>query len=113
MTRIARQIVRELKRFASADQRNVLIRFFKTGEGEYGYGDEFLGVKVPQTRLVVKQYWKECDFVAARELLDSKYHEVRLSALLILVKKYRWSEKHDLEQAGSPMLLSSLLQELD
>ena len=61
----------------------------------------------------MKQYWKECDFVAARELLDSKYHEVRLSAVLILVKKYQWSEKHDLGQAGSPMLLSSLLQELD
>lgn len=51
--------------------------------------------------------------MAARELLDSKYHEVRLSAVLILVKKYQWSEKHDLGQAGSPMLLSSLLQELD
>ena len=69
-------------------QREVLMGFFKTGEGEYGEGDAFLGLKVPQTREVVKGVWKEYPLNEVPELLMNKWHEVRLCGLLILVAKF-------------------------
>ena len=66
-------------------QREVLMGFFKTGEGEYGEGDEILGLKVPQTREVVKKVWKGFPLSEVPELLMNKWHEVRLCGLLILV----------------------------
>jgi len=62
--------------------------FFKTGKGEYGYGDEFLGLKVPQTREVVKQYAKDLPLAEIPYLLTNRWHEVRLCGLLILVHKF-------------------------
>ena len=70
------------------EQRRVLMGFFKTGPGEYGEGDEFLGLKVPQTREVVKNVWKDFPLSEVPELLMSKWHEVRLCGLLILVAKF-------------------------
>ena len=70
------------------EQRRVLMGFFKTGSGEYGEGDEFLGLKVPQTREVVKNVWKDFPLSEVPELLMSKWHEVRLCGLLILVAKF-------------------------
>lgn len=69
-------------------QRKVLMRFFKTAPGEYGYGDEFLGLKVPQTREVVKAVAKDVSLDEIPELLMSKWHEVRLCGLIILVEKF-------------------------
>ena len=69
-------------------QRQVLMGFFKTGPGEYGEGDEFLGLKVPQTREVVKAVWKDFPLSEVPELLMSRWHEVRLCGLLILVAKF-------------------------
>ena len=69
-------------------QRQELMRFFKTAEGEYGYGDEFLGLKVPETREVVKAAWKDLPLSEVPELLMSRWHEVRLCGLLILVEKF-------------------------
>ena len=70
------------------EQRRVLMGFFKTGPGEYGEGDEFLGLKVPQTREVVKNIWKDFPLSEIPVLLMSKWHEVRLCGLLILVAKF-------------------------
>ena len=70
------------------EQRRVLMGFFKTGLGEYGEGDEFLGLKVPQTREVVRDVWKDFPLDEVPELLMSKWHEVRLCGLLILVAKF-------------------------
>ena len=70
------------------EQRRVLMGFFKTGPGEYGEGDEFLGLKVPQTREVVKNIWTDFPLSEVPELLMSKWHEVRLCGLLILVAKF-------------------------
>ena len=70
------------------EQRRILMGFFKTGPGEYGEGDEFLGLKVPQTREVVKNVWKDFPLSEVPELLMSKWHEVRLCGLLILVAKF-------------------------
>ena len=73
---------------AKADPAQVdgLSRFFKTGPGQYGEEDSFLGIKVPVTRAVVKECWKETDFDDLEECIASEYHEVRLAALLCLVE---------------------------
>ena len=70
------------------EQRRILMGFFKTGPGEYGYGDEFLGLKVPQTRGVVKAVAKDIALEEVPKLLMSKWHEVRLCGFLILVDKF-------------------------
>ncbi len=64
-------------------------RFFKTGVGEYGYGDKFLGIPVPIQRQLVKKYYKNISLMEVEEMLHSEYHEVRLSSLLILVSKMK------------------------
>ena len=66
------------------EQRRVLMGFFKTGPGEYGEGDEFLGLKVPQTREVVRAA-KDLPLNEIPTLLMSRWHEVRLCGLLIMV----------------------------
>lgn len=67
------------------EQRRVLMGFFKTAAGQYGYGDEFLGIKVPQTREVVKMAAKDMPLSEIPRLLTCQWHEVRLCGLLILV----------------------------
>ena len=69
------------------EQRIGLMRFFKTGKGEYGEGDEFLGLKVPETREVVK-YAKDVPFEEIPKLLTNRYHEIRLCGFLLLVKRF-------------------------
>jgi hypothetical protein len=85
---VANEIIDRLKRVASDEKRKVQLRFFKTGVGEYGYGDEFLGVMVPQTRAIVKDVWQYVTLDEIETLLHSPYHEARLTALLLLVKIY-------------------------
>ena len=63
------------------------LRFFKTGPGQYGEGDRFLGLTVPIMRSVVRKY-RELDDASALELLASSWHEERLVALLLLVQGY-------------------------
>ena len=69
-------------------QREVLMRFFKTAPGEYGYGDEFLGIKVPRTREVVKLAAPDTPLSEIPELLMCRWHEVRLCGLLLLVWRF-------------------------
>lgn len=70
-----------------------LSRFFKTGPGQYGEGDRFLGIKVPVTRGVVKECWKQTGFDELEECLASEYHEIRLAGLLALVEIYSHARK--------------------
>ncbi len=70
-----------------------LSRFFKTGPGQYGEGDIFLGIKVPTTRSVVKSCWKELTLNDLEECVTNPYHEVRLAALLALVEMFSHSKK--------------------
>ena len=70
-----------------------LSRFFKTGKGQYGEGDKFLGIKVPVTREVVKQCWKDTSFNDLETCVASEYHEMRLAALLTLVEIFKHSKK--------------------
>ena len=69
-------------------QRENLMRFFKTRPGDYGEGDNFLGIKVPQTREVVKAVAKDIPLSEMPGLLFSQWHEVRLCGFLILVDKF-------------------------
>ncbi len=89
-------IRRDLRRAANPKKALILQRFFKTGPGEYGEGDVFLGVMVPQSRKIAKTHAKAADLSAIRELLASNVHEERLVALLILVLKYESGGKDDL-----------------
>ncbi len=91
---VAGDIIEYMETLQDEDQRRVLMRFFKTGPGEYGEGDEFLGLKVPQTREVVSLVSKDFPLTGIPELLMSRWHEVRLCGLLILVSKFeRLSKK--------------------
>ncbi len=74
----AREVIAYMESLRNDGQRQVLMRFFKTGPGEYGEGDEFLGLKVPQTREVVKAVAKDLQLDEVPLLLLSKWHEVRL-----------------------------------
>ncbi len=84
----SKKIIEYLESQRNEEQRQVLMRFFKTGKGEYGEGDEFLGLKVPQTREVVRAVADDIALEEVPELLMSKWHEVRLCGFLILVAKF-------------------------
>lgn len=77
-------IYTDLQSHADPKQAQILQRFFKTWEGQYGAGDIFLWLKVPVQRMIAKKYIN-LDFATLQEMLDSKIHEYRLTALLILV----------------------------
>lgn len=81
----AQDIIQYMESLHDEDQQQVLMRFFKTAPGDYGYGDEFLGIKVPQTREVVKMVAKDTPLEEIPDLLMCLWHEVRLCGLLILV----------------------------
>jgi 3-methyladenine DNA glycosylase AlkD len=82
---------KELYALADPADASFLQRFFKTGPGEYGAGDKFLGLRVPALRRLVREY-SELDDSHALEMLASSWHEERLLALLLLVHKYRRGE---------------------
>lgn len=77
-----------LKKQANPEQAKVYLRFFKTGKGKYGEGDEFLGIKVPESRKIANEF-KNLTLSEIQELLNSKVHEERLIALFILTEQYR------------------------
>jgi len=83
----ARRIQQRLRQFASTEKATLLQRFFKTGPGQYGEGDTFLGVMVPNARQVVKEF-KDAPLSEIALLLHSAWHEERLCALLLLVHQF-------------------------
>jgi len=85
----------QIQMLAQADPSQVegLARFFKTGPGQYGEGDRFLGIKVPVTRAVVKECWKDVGFPELEECIASDYHELRLAALLALVEIFKHAKR--------------------
>lgn len=81
------EIIQKLRKLGNQSRAEVLQRFFKTGKGEYGEGDVFLGIRVPLLRKLSKEY-QDITIRGARQLLKSSIHEERLLSLLILVRKY-------------------------
>ena len=82
------QIISNLRKCSDDEKKKILPRFFKTGKGEYGEGDKFLGVTVPENRKVAKAF-KDVPYEVIEWLLESEWHECRLCALLILIERYR------------------------
>lgn len=81
------KIKQELKKFANPQKAKNLMWFFKTGKGEYGEGDVFLGLSMGDVRKVAKKY-QEASLSDVQKLLNSKIHEHRMTALIILTLKF-------------------------
>jgi len=81
-------IIENLIKLKNPEKSKILQKFFKTGVGEYGEGDRFLGVTVPEQRAIVKRIYKDISLKELSKLLQNEYHEARLTALLILVHKF-------------------------
>jgi len=77
----------EIRKLANEEIAKHSLRFFKTGKGEYGYSDIFLGVRAPKIRLIAKKHI-DISIVDMKILIQSKYHEERFLGLIILVNKY-------------------------
>jgi len=91
---IEMDIKKDLKNLANPKQAEILQRFFKTGKGQYGEGDIFLGIKVPEQRKVAKKY-PDLSLKEIQELLSSKIHEHRLTSLFVLIGKYKKSDDNE------------------
>lgn len=91
MKQLTKTITNKLQALSDAEKREIFPKFFKAGKGEYGEGDRFLGVTVPNIRAIAKLH-KDISIEEIRELLQSEWHEVRLCALIIMVEK---SKKKD------------------
>lgn len=85
-----------------------LPRFFKTGKGEYGEGDQFIGVAVPEQRKVAREYFSKITLKELSELLSSEIHEHRLTALLMLISKFEKTK----EQAVKDEIIKFYLNHL-
>ncbi len=86
------QILEALQFLSNPEKKDFLPYFFKTGKGEYAEGDKFLGVVVPDSRKIVKEFWQKAEISDVQEILKSEFHEMRLVALLILVNKFEKSK---------------------
>lgn len=86
------EIKQALEFLSIPEKKEFFPRFFKAGKGEYAEGDEFIGVSVPDQRKVAKEFWNKISLKELQELLSSKIHEHRHTALLILVTKFEKSK---------------------
>jgi 3-methyladenine DNA glycosylase AlkD len=91
------QLKKEIQESKNPEQAKTLQKFFKTGKGEYAEGDIFLGIKVPIQRNIAKKY-TNMSLNEIQDILNSKIHEYRLIALLILIQKYKKAKKGRLEK---------------
>ena len=91
MKQLTKTIINKLQALSDAEKREIFPKFFKAGKGEYGEGDRFSGVTVPNIRAIAKLH-KDISIEEIRELIQSEWHEVRLCALIIMVEK---SKKKD------------------
>jgi 3-methyladenine DNA glycosylase AlkD len=93
------KIIKEIKSKENKEKVKILSRFFKTDKGQYGEGDLFLGITVPESRKIAQKYSNKIELNTVSKLIKNKYHEIRLISLLILVDKYKKSknEKEKIE----------------
>jgi len=90
------EILKEFEKLANPEKAQQLQRFFKTGKGQYGEGDIFLGIVVPEQRKLANKFDLKLDEI--QKLLSSKIHEHRLTSLFILIKKYKKAIKEKNEK---------------
>jgi 3-methyladenine DNA glycosylase AlkD len=81
------------RKLSNPERAKINAYFFKTGRGEYGEGDQFLGITVPQTRLFAKKHCSALSLKEIEELLSSPWHEERLLALILLTTQYKKSDE--------------------
>ena len=124
---------KELRKHATAERARVSVRYFKTGKGEYGEGDQFLGVAVPFQRALAAKYATQVTEADISDLLSSPYHEIRLTALFMLNTRFlksadqaeakKWVDFYlshihcinnwDLVDSSAPIVLGTWLQNRD
>ena len=124
---------KELRKNATPERARVSVRYFKTGKGEYGEGDQFLGVAVPFQRALAAKYDTQVTEADISDLLSSPYHEIRLTALFMLntrflksadqVEAKKWVDFYlshihcinnwDLVDSSAPIVLGTWLQNRD
>lgn len=97
-----------LAELAIPEKAAFLPKFFKTGKGEYGEGDLFLGVKVPDQRAVAKEFYAKISLNEIAELLSSKYHEHRLTALFMLISKFEKAKESSVKDEIVQFYLNNL-----
>jgi 3-methyladenine DNA glycosylase AlkD len=93
----AKNVITDLKSLASAKKAKDLQWFFKTGPGQYAEGDIFLGVMVPQTRKIAKEY-ADLPLQEIKKLTESDFHEVRFCGLLILVSQFEKAKTKEIRK---------------
>lgn len=94
----ATEVVKELKRHANPEKAAFFPRFFRTGPGEYGEGDQFIGVVVPDQRKIAKRF-SLLPMSEIEKLLDSPLHECRLTGLFVLVGQFEKSKCEETKKA--------------
>lgn len=105
---IVKEIKESLAILAIPEKAVFLPRFFKTGKGEYGEGDQFIGVIVPDQRKVAKEYFSKISLKELSELLSSEIHEHRLTALLMLISKFEKTKEQTVKDEIVEFYLSHL-----
>ena len=90
----ARKVIQELKLHINPEKAAFFPRFFKTGKGEYGEGDKFLGVIVPDQRKTARKF-KDLPETEIIKLLDNQYHQCRLTAVFIMVLQFEKAKSDD------------------
>jgi len=86
---LVENLKKDFSKLANPNKAKILRGFFKTGKGEYGEGDIFLGIVVPEQRKLAQKYFSSLTIEEIQELLNTNIHEYRLTALLMLVNQYK------------------------
>ena len=89
-----REIKKEFEKYSNPEKAKTQQKYFKTGKGEYGEGDIFLGITVPDTRKIAQKY-KNISLYTVKKFLHSPFHEERLFALLVLIYHFQSGEEED------------------
>lgn len=87
--------IEDLKNLENKEKAQHLMKFFKTKKGQYGYGDMFLGICVPNNRVIAKKYYDKVTLDYLQNMLNDPYHEIRLCALLMMVLIYEKTDKKE------------------
>ncbi|MDE6648739.1 MAG: DNA alkylation repair protein [Muribaculaceae bacterium] len=98
MTGKAKEIEGVMIGMGDESQSRHLSRFFKCAPGQYGFGDRFLGIRVPETRALVKEFRSVVKIKDAAALVKSEWHEVRLAGFLFMIELFRKAEKSHYEK---------------